>query len=75
MGKVQAFLPIVQQMYLQYDIVSQSAPDLNMISQDFVYENYIINGEKLNVIDIIDWDAFREKIAIYVFEDSNPLKP
>ena len=61
--------------YLQYDIVSQSAPDLNMISQDFVYENYIINGEKLNVIDIIDWDAFREKIAIYVFEDSNPLKP
>ena len=60
--------------YLKYDIVSQSAPDLSMIGQDFVYEDYYPNGERLNVIDIIDWDAFRKKIATYVFEDENPLK-
>ncbi len=60
--------------YLRYDIVSQSAPDLNMISEDFFYNDYIINGEKLNVIEIINWDDFRKKIATYVFEDSNPLK-
>ena len=61
--------------YLRYDIVSQSAPDVNMITQDFTYEDYIINGEKLNFIVITDWDAFREKIATYVFGNENPFKP
>lgn len=60
--------------YLKYDIVSQSAPDLGTIGQDFIYQDYYPNGERLNVIDIIDWDAFRKKIATYVFEDENPLK-
>ncbi len=61
--------------YLKYDIVSQSAPDLGMIGEDFTYEDYYPNGERLNVIDITDWDNFREKIADYVFGDTNRLKP
>ncbi len=64
--------------YLKYDIVSQSAPDYEGMGTDFVYsddyEPVYINGEQVSCILILDWDEFRNKVAKFVFYDSNPLK-
>ena len=64
--------------YLKYDIVSQSAPDYEGMGTDFVYsddyEPVYINGEQVSCILILDWDEFRNKVAKFVFYDTNPLK-
>ena len=62
--------------YLNYEIVSKSAPELSSLGTDFYYSDsnnpVYINGYLVNCIVIYDWDDFRTKIADFVFENQTP---
>ncbi len=59
--------------YLKYDIVSTSAPISDNAGVDFYYSDWdnpvFVNGELIDCIVIYDWNAFRQKVAEFVFED------
>ena len=59
--------------YLKYPIVSEAAPAVNTISSLFYFsdENHpiYINGVYSSVILIADWDAFRQSIAEFIYEE------
>ena len=61
--------------YLNYDIVSTSAPEYDKIGVDFYYSDddhpIYIGGWPQSCIVIIDWDDFRVKTANFVFGDGN----
>ena len=59
--------------YLSYQMLSTSAPTYDMIGQDYYYSDeqhpIYIGGYLVSCIVIIDWDAFRTKVADFVFND------
>lgn len=59
--------------YLQYDIVSQSAPLSENVGVDFYYSDWnnpvYVNGEMVDCIVIVNWNEFRQKVAEFVFEE------
>ncbi len=59
--------------YLNYEIVSASAPQYDMIGIDFYYSDYnrpvYVDGWMVSCIVICDWDDFRYKTAEFVFEN------
>ena len=66
--------------YLKYEIVSQSAPDSKSYDIDYwysdMYEHPVyVYGDFVAAILIIDWQDFRGKIADFIFNDENKLKP
>lgn len=66
--------------YLNYEIVSQSAPDRMTIGTDYYYSDdgyhtpIYISGYQQSCIVINDWEDFRTRIANYVFGTTNELK-
>lgn len=66
--------------YLKFEIVSQSAPDAKSYDIDYwysdMYEHPVyVYGDFVAAILIIDWQDFRGKIADFIFNDENNLKP
>ncbi len=59
--------------YLEYDIVSESAPLAANVGVDFYYSDdynpIYVNGEQVDCIVIYDWNAFRQKVAEFIFEE------
>ena len=59
--------------YLNYEIVSKSAPELSSLGTDFYYSDsnnpIYIDGYLVNCIVINDWDNFRIKVADFIFEN------
>lgn len=67
--------------YLNYEIVSQSAPDISSIGTDYYYSDdgihtpIYISGYAQSCIVIYDWTDFRTRVANFVFSDKNEIKP
>ena len=61
--------------YLNYEIVSASAPQYDMIGIDFYYSDYnrpiYVDGWMVSCIVICDWEEFRVKTAEFVFGDGS----
>ncbi len=61
--------------YLKYDVISRSAPMSDQVGVDFYYSDdgvnspVYVNGEEVSCIVIIDWNAFRQKVATFIFEE------
>ncbi len=56
--------------YLQYQIITSSAPEYASFGVDFYYDQIWINGDWLECIVIYDWNSFRRKVADFVFEEN-----